>query len=168
MDEHRIGLKPILRRVWTRRGHRPIAIVRHRYQWLYLSGFVCPQTGLTVWWLLPTVRTDLFTQILAAFAAEVGAGQGKQVILVLDQAGWHRSLQVQVPPGVHLVWLPSHSPELQPAEHLWTLTNEPLVNRSFATLDELELAQAERCRTLQAVPAIIRNRTLFHWWPLTG
>lgn len=35
-DEHRIGLKPILRRVWARRGSRVRAVVRQRYQWMYL------------------------------------------------------------------------------------------------------------------------------------
>jgi hypothetical protein len=32
-DEHRIGVKPLLRRVWAPRGHRPTAVVRHRYAW---------------------------------------------------------------------------------------------------------------------------------------
>lgn len=31
-DEHRLGLKPILRRVWARRGQRVLAVVHHRYQ----------------------------------------------------------------------------------------------------------------------------------------
>jgi hypothetical protein len=35
-DEHRIGLKPILRRVWVRKGSRLRAVVRPRYQWMYL------------------------------------------------------------------------------------------------------------------------------------
>ena len=30
-DEHRIGLKPILRRVWARKGTRVRAVVRPRY-----------------------------------------------------------------------------------------------------------------------------------------
>jgi hypothetical protein len=29
-DEHRLGLKPITRRVWARKGQRPIARVNHR------------------------------------------------------------------------------------------------------------------------------------------
>ena len=33
-DEHRIGLKPILRRVWAPRGERPIAPRHHRFEWL--------------------------------------------------------------------------------------------------------------------------------------
>ena len=34
MDEHRVGLQPILRRVWARKGERPQASVRPRYDWL--------------------------------------------------------------------------------------------------------------------------------------
>jgi hypothetical protein len=34
MDEHRVGLNPILRRVWRRKGSRPVAVVQPRYQWL--------------------------------------------------------------------------------------------------------------------------------------
>ena len=37
-----------------------------------------------------------------------------------------------VPDHVHLLFLPAYSPELQPAEHLWPLTNTVLVNRHFA------------------------------------
>jgi transposase len=62
----------------------------------------------------------------------------KRVALVVDRAGWHSSEQVQVPEGIHLIFLPAYSPELQRAERLWTLTNEPIANRSFNSLDELE------------------------------
>jgi hypothetical protein len=164
-DEHRIGLKPILRRVWARRGKRVLAQVHHRYQWMYVLAFVCPQTGQTHWWLLPTVNLQVFEAVLAAFAAAVGAGPQQHIVLVLDRAGWHVSPQLQVPAGVHLVWLPPYSPELQPAERLWPLTNEPLANRSFADLGELEALQAERCLALQTQPERVRAHTLFHWWP---
>lgn len=165
MDEHRIGLKPIVRRVWTKRGQRRIAPVRHRYQWMYVYGFVCPQTGATEWWLLPTVSIDCFTCVLAAVAQALGSGPHKQSILVLDGAGWHTSPKVVVPDGLHLVRLPPYSPELQPAERLWTLTNEPLVNRTFDSLAILEEVQALRCLTLQSQPDLIARHTLFTWWP---
>jgi transposase len=84
---------------------------------------------------------------------------------VADQAGWHKSRDLRLPEGLHLLFLPSHSPELQPAERLWPLTNEPLANRVFRSRDCLEDVQAERCRWLQAHPDIIRGRTSFHWWP---
>ena len=42
---------------------------------------------------------------------------------------------------------------------------EPLANRVFPSLDELEEVQAERCRWLQAHPQIVQVQTCFHWWP---
>jgi hypothetical protein len=165
MDEHRVGLKPILRRVWAPRGQRPRAVVRPRYQWEYVYGFVQPETGATEWRLLPTVNSAVFTLALAHFAQAVGAGPDKQVLLVLDQAGWHQSAQVAVPPGLHLVPLPPYSPELQPAERLWPLTNEPLANRTFATLAELDAVLDDRCADLTDHPDQVRAYTLFHWWP---
>jgi transposase len=165
-DEHRIGLKSIRRRVWARRGHRPIAIVRDRYQWRSLNGFVHPQTGATCWFLMPTVRTDVFNQVLSAFAHEVGAGPDTLILLVLDNAGWHTSDDVRIPEGIQLAFLPPYSPELQPAERLWSLTNEPLINHPCASLDELEAIQCHRCRVLCSQPDSIRDLTRYHWWPL--
>jgi hypothetical protein len=161
-DEHRIGLKPILRRVWASKGTQVRAVVRPRYHWMYLYGFVQPESGQTSWLLLPTVNTEAFSLALAVFAQEQGIGPNKRIALVMDQAGWHKSSGLRVPQGLHLLFLPSHSPELQPAERLWPLSNEPLANRVFGSLDELEQVQANRCRWLQAHPEVIRARTQFY------
>jgi transposase len=165
MDEHRIGLKPIIRRVWRRKGQRPSVKVQHRYKWLYLYGFVCPSTGQTFWLLLPMVSVAACTLALKEFACAIGAGTDKQILLVLDQAGWHISERVVLPEGLHLLFLPPYSPELQPAEHLWQLSDEAIANRHFHDLSELMEVQAERCRKLQERAEQIRDRTLFHWWP---
>jgi hypothetical protein len=164
-DEHRIGLLPICRRVWAVRGSRPTRTVETRYQWLYLYGFVQPQTGRTHFLCLPKMNGALYSQALQDFAGAVGAGPHRRIVLVVDGAGPHRSGEVMVPEGLHLVTLPPYSPELQPAERLWPLTNEPLVNRHFATLDELTAVQQHRCRTLAGMTEAVRGRTLFHWWP---
>lgn len=165
MDEHRVGLQPILRRVWAPRGRRPVATVRPRYEWLYVYAFVRPATGETYWLLLPTVSGAAFNRALDEFARGVGAGPGKRVALVLDGAGWHGGEAVTLPAGVHPVTLPPYSPELQPAERLWALTDEALANRHFADLDELEAAQAARCLALRDQRDVIRAHTHFHWWP---
>jgi hypothetical protein len=70
-----------------------------------------------------------------------------------------------LPEGIHLVFLPPYSLEVQPAEPVWPLSNEPLANRAFASFDELEQVKVERCRWLQAHPALIHSYTCFHWWP---
>ena len=119
MDEHRLGLKPVERRVWVQQGEQPIAAVNWCYQWLWLYGFVHPESGETYWWILSKVN------------------------------------------------IPSHSPELQPAERLWPLTNEPIANRSFKSLDELEELLFHRCRNLLSQQDLISHLTFFHWWPRT-
>ena len=165
MDEHRLGLKPIQRRVWAGQAEPPIAAVKWRFQWLWLYGFVHPESGETYWWILPKVNIDLFNRVLADFAQHFGVGKNKRILLVLDQAGWHTSDQVEVPEGFHLFFLPPYSPELQPAERLWPLTNEPIGNRSFESLDELEDLLFHRCRRLLQQQNLIRGLTFFHWWP---
>jgi transposase len=165
MDEHRVGLQPIIRRVWAPKGVRPHARVRPAYQWSYVYGFVRPHTGETYWLLMPTVSGAAFTAALAEFAGATGVGAGKRIILVLDGAGWHGGRGVTIPPGVHLVTLPPYAPELQPVERVWTLTDEPLANRTFADIEELETVQAARCLALRDARAMIRSHTRFHWWP---
>ena len=167
MDEHRIGLKPVIRRVWARKGQRPVIRVQPRYEWLYVYGFAEPTTGESHWLLLPTVDVEVFSIALAHFAQAVRAGAEKHIILVLDQAGWHTSQTLSVPDGIHFLFLPPYSPELQPCERLWPLANEAIANRRFETLDELQEAQAERCVALQNDPLCLRHHTLFHWWPAT-
>ena len=139
--------------------------MQHRYEWRYLVGFVHPASRRTVFHLATSVSIPLFEAELAAFAARVGASPAKQIVLVLDRAGWHKTQRLRVPEHIHLLFLPPYSPELQPAEHLWPLTNTVLVNRNFASIDDLEDAQAARCVALQNRPELIRSTMLFHWWP---
>jgi hypothetical protein len=80
-DQHRVGLKPILRRVWVRKGSRPRVTVQYRFQWLYVYSFVHPASGKIEWLLLPSVTAEVFTIALAHFAQAVGAGPTKRVLL---------------------------------------------------------------------------------------
>ncbi len=164
-DEHRLGLRPILRLLWAPKGQRPIAFVRPRYEWLYVVAFVCPESGEGSFWLVPALKGKIFHRLLQAFAQEQQVGRGKRILLVLDQAGWHRSTDVQVPEGITLLSLPPYSPELQPAEHLWPLIDQALANRIFGSLAELEAALGARIGVLSERKEQIRSTTLFHWWP---
>jgi hypothetical protein len=58
-DEHRIGLKPLIRRVWAKQGQRPIVAVNHRFQWLYVYGFVHPESGRLFLSLSPKVNAEI-------------------------------------------------------------------------------------------------------------
>ncbi len=109
------------------------------------------------------ISKPFFAALLALFAREAGAGRERIIVLGLDKAGWHSAPNLVVPDGLRLVYLPGYSPELQPAEHLWPVLDEPLANRYFATLADVERVVAERCRVLKDDP--LRLGTNFHWWP---
>jgi transposase len=114
---------------------------------------------------LPTVTVPAMTLALATFARDEGIDAEHRAVLVVDQAGWHTGADLVLPEGIDLVFLPSASPELQPAERLWTLVDEPLANRAFAGLTEVEAVLVERCRRLETDRERIRSHTHFHWWP---
>jgi transposase len=164
-DGARLGLKPVIRRVWAPVGKRPVARFKRGYEWTYLYGFVCPESGEVYWLIVPTVNVKLFSMALNEFAKEVGAGKDTRVVLVVDQAGWHTGKGVEVPEGIHLEFLPSGSPELQPAERLWVLTNEAVANDLFEEIEEIEEALMERCVELLDRSESIRALTNYHWWP---
>ena len=70
-----------------------------------------------------------------------------------------------MPDGIDLVVLPAASPELQPVDPTWLLLDEPVANRTFADLDELEAVLVQRCQTLRADQPTLRAQPCFHWWP---
>lgn len=167
MDEHRVGLIPILRRVWAPRGKRPKAVVRPRYQWVYVMAFVHPESGRTSFWIVPELTGAVFASVLAAFIEEQGFDERKRLLLVLDGAGWHTADEVHAPPGITLIEQPPYSPELQPTERLWPISNEPLANRSFESIQALEDVLARRCCQMTEMQDFLRGLTFYHWWPST-
>ena len=164
-DEHRLGLKPIVRKVWSPIGERPMVKVHQRYEWTYLYAFARPSTGQVHWLIFPTVNAEVFSLALESFAREAGAGKRKRILLVLDGAGWHTAKKLRVPEGIHLEFLPSHSPELQPSERLWPLSDEAVANRHFERIEEMEEALVERCMSLGEQPEVVRSYLRYHWWP---
>ena len=160
-------MRPVLRRVWAPIGERPTASGHHRFEWLYVTVFVAPATGETFWYLSNGVSKPFFEALLALFAQEAGAGRERTIVLELDNAGWHGEPGLKVPEGLRLVYLPPYTPELQPAETLWTLVDEPIANQHIADLAELEHIIAKRCVDLAGNPERIKSQTKFHWWPET-
>jgi transposase len=162
-DGHRLGLKPVRRRVWAPVGRRPTALGHHRHRWLHVIAFVQPTSGEAVWHLSTGLSKPFFAELLASFARQTGAGRERSIVLALDNAGWHGPEGLVVPDGISLEFLPPYGPELRPAERLWPLVDEAVANRHFATPGALDAAVAMRCRHLDA--DTIRPHSDFHWWP---
>jgi transposase len=156
-----------MRRVWAPIGERPIAHGHHRFDWLYVTAFVSPASGETFWYVSNGVSKEFFEALLETFAREAEAGLARIILLVLDNAGWHGPANLKIPDGIRLIHLPPYTPELQPAETLWVLVDEPIVNKHIATIEELDAEIASQCIALAEQPEQIQSRTNFHWWPKT-
>jgi DDE superfamily endonuclease len=139
--------------------------VHSRYEWLYVYAFVHPNSGRTVWYLLPRVNATSFQVVLEDFAKSVEASSGKRVLIVLDNAGWHKAKMLRIPAHLEFVFLPAYSPELQPAERLWALSDEGVQNRCVGSLQALEAGLSVQCERLMVDTGRVRGQTLFHWWP---
>jgi hypothetical protein len=162
-DEAPLGLKPIARRVWALRGHRPTANGRTKYQWLYLYGFVHPASGRNLELILPTADTDWMGLALGEFARWADPGGEKLLVVLVDNAGWRVAKRLAVPPNVVLYRLPPCTPELQPAEPLWPLVREVVANRGFDDLGAMEPVLVDRCRWLIGHPEVVRGAVGFRW-----
>ena len=61
-----------------------------------------------------------FYDIVNVFLKELSeAYSDKNILLIWDQAGYHRSKDLQIPSNIVIEPLPPYSPELNPAERLW-------------------------------------------------
>jgi transposase len=63
---------------------------------------------------------------------------GAHAILLMDQAGWHTTDNLVVPPNITLLPLPPRSPELNPVENIWQFIRDNwLSNRVFESYDQI-------------------------------
>ena len=86
--------------------------------------------------MLPRCNTEAMNLHLAEIATAVAPGC--HAVLLLDQAGWHLSHQLAIPPNITLVPLPAKCPELNPVENIWQFVRDNwLSNRVFFSYDDI-------------------------------
>lgn len=112
--------------------------MRQGYENFYVYSAVASRTGDQFSLLLPFVNTDMMQIYLDEFSKSLGQ---ENVILIMDQAGWHKSKDLVVPTNIEIWFLPPYSPELNPVERLWKhIKQNVLHNRLYDTLKQLEKA----------------------------
>ncbi|EAQ33701.1 ISSod10, transposase OrfB [Nitrobacter sp. Nb-311A] len=117
---------------WT----RPSAPRDQRTASTYIFGAICPKDGKGAALVLPACNTEAMNLHLAEIATEVAPG--KHAILLLDQAGWHLSSRLIVPPNITILPLPAKCPELNPQENVWQFMRDNwLSNRVFKSYEDI-------------------------------
>jgi transposase len=154
MDEARFGQQGTITNVWAPIGSRPTAVRQTRYEWVYLYAAVEPASGQSAALLAPNVNTGTMNAFLKILDRE--RKPDEHFVLIMDQAGWHRSRQLKLPDGITALLLPPYSPELNPTENLWHyLRSHYLSNRCYTDYDDLLAAGSAAYR--QLTPQIIQS-----------
>ncbi|AQT69123.1 hypothetical protein STSP2_02310 [Anaerohalosphaera lusitana] len=146
---------------WARRGTRPTAWRQTQYEYLYVLGAACPQTGQTVGLLAPCLNTDSVNAFFREFEKEVDPAV--HVFMIWDQAGFHTSKKVKVPENVTIIPLPPYSPQLNPIETLWLyLRQHHWSNRVYDGYDHLRRAANQAwhkvCLNTRKIKSICRAK----------
>ena len=111
----------------------PKQIVR---EYIYAFTAVCPAQGKMTSLVLPWANTDM----MAIFLQEVSETyQDSFIVMLVDGASWHSSKRLAISENIRLIKQPSHSPELNPVEHIWEELREKYFgNKALRSLDEVE------------------------------
>jgi putative transposase len=165
LDEGRFGRITDIRSCWAPKGIRPKVPkqVARTFVWVYAA--VCMALGKMTSLILPYANTEMMNLFLEEVSRDF-----KQyfVIMLVDGAGWHRSRDLKIPENIRLIQQPSHSPELNPAEHLWEeLREKYLPNKAFKTLDAVVKALCKGLRDLHSDPEKVTSMTNFPYLQVT-
>ncbi len=114
------------------------------------SGYAVPATG--VLHIDKSLRYN-YSSVIESFRSFCSSGaveEGKKIVLVLDNASWHKKAvrlvfeemlpeYADIREHMEVIFLPPYSPDLNPIEQVWRKTRREVThNRYFKNLDELE------------------------------
>jgi transposase len=135
-DEARVGQKNKITRRWARLGTRPSAPRDQRTKSAYIFGAICPGRGVGAALVLPRCNTQAMQCHLNEIASQVTPGA--HGVLIFDQAGWHTTTKLHIPPNITLLPLPPRCPELNPVENIWQFIRDNwLSDRVFTSYDQI-------------------------------
>lgn len=122
-------LQPTVRRTWAPRGETPVLKSWDRHDRLSVTSAITvspTRHRLALFW---QVQSENVCGVdVASFLRELRRASGRQLLVILDRLGAHRTaarlLDADVCDGssesvYRFEWLPSYAPELNPVEHVW-------------------------------------------------
>lgn len=146
-DEGRFGLRSTTMRIWAEKGKKLRVKVQQGFKNFYGYSAVCPFDGENFSLIMPAVNTETMNVYLDELS---NTFKGKKLILIMDQAGWHKSKELKGYSNIEIELLPGYSPELNPIEKLWEwIKKECCHNFIYENLDSLEDAVCQEYNKLE-------------------
>ena len=134
-DESRIGLITKQKRVLTLKGIKPVGKYKHSYKYFWLWGSFSPITGHAHYMISGGVCKNAFI----AYLNDLSLYKSRELkILIIDNAAFHSTKDVELPENIILLPIPPYCPELNPAEKMWQWFKSKVSMKIYKSLDDLE------------------------------
>ncbi|TKE90792.1 IS630 family transposase, partial [Vibrio kanaloae] len=129
-DEARFGQRNTTTKIWAEKGTRPRAVQQQQFEYAYLFGAVCINTGEAEAIVSPLSNMEAMTKHLELIST--ATPRGKHSVVIMDQASWHQTHLANYFKNITIIHIPPYSPELNPIEQVWQwLRQYKLANRCF-------------------------------------
>ena len=132
-DESRFGLITNVGRKWTARGVKPI--IPYKYFYLYQDQATDIKSEEDFSMYISHLDTVCFNEYLKQLSEKF---KKDKIVLIMDNASFHKSKQLKIPKNIKIEYLPPYSPELNPQERRFEDIKKFLKNTVFNSLEELE------------------------------
>jgi len=161
-DEARFGRISNLGRCWVPEGRRATVKKQIIREHTYAFSAVCPLEGESYSLISPVCNTASMNELLNGLSK---AYADEEILVFVDNDGWHKSKELERPANIHLELLPPYSPELNPTEHLWDYIREQkgFNNHTFDSMDELENHLENVLKNLHHEKDYIKSLCTFNW-----
>ena len=134
-DESRFGLMSHMGSCISAKGVRPVIKYSHKFASTYLYGSYSPIDGDSFVWEINGVSTQIFE----AYLQELSLHRPNEFkIIIIDNAGFHSTKNIQVPDNIYLLNIPAYTPELNPCEQVWAYLKTRFKNQVFSTMENLQ------------------------------
>jgi len=145
-DESIFGRIGKLYKCWAWKGYRPTVLQQKIRQYRYLFGAVEPLTGDSCFRIYSHCDTIIMNNYLQELSNDF---ENDYILLVCDNAGWHKSKGLLIPDNIELISIPPYTPEMNPIEQIWDEIREKnFANSFFSSLEQLEDNLCDAIKTL--------------------
>lgn len=130
-DEAGFGRINKPRSCWISDKMRPTIAGQHIREYRYAYGAVDPMDGENYFIIAPACNSDW----MGAFLSELStAYPDDHLILVMDNAVWHKAKAIHWPENIECAFIPPYTPEMNPIEQIWKELRKSFANKFFKTL----------------------------------
>ncbi len=99
-----------------------------------MYGSYSPINGNSFVWEINGVNTAVFEAYLKEFSQY---NPQEYKIVIIDNAGFHSTKNIEIPKNIFLLRIPPYAPELNPCEQVWKYMKNRYKNQCFETMKKL-------------------------------